>query len=79
MGIHMGFDDLKAELKNEETLTEDNTTDQWCEGDVCGEGGCEETVAELSHERDAQIDAPRHPEAPETEFVCIHHGVVASR
>jgi hypothetical protein len=75
----MGFDEFKAELANEETLEEEQVSDQWCEGDVCGENGCEESVHEVSHPRDAQIDAPAHPEAPETEFVCVHHGVVAKR
>lgn len=47
-------------------------------GDDCPED-CERTVRELNHPRDSQLGCDRHPDAPETEIVCVHHGIVASR
>jgi hypothetical protein len=75
----MSFDDLKSEIENEETLSETNAGSQWSDGDPCGEKGCENEVHKVTHERNPQIGAERHPDAPEVEMVCTHHGVVAKR
>lgn len=75
----MSFDDLKAEIENRDSLSEDNASDQWREGDVCGENGCERDVHTLKHPRDPETTVPAHPDANEIEFVCIDHGIVASR
>ena len=74
----MSFNDLKAEIENRDTLTEDSASDQWSDGDVCGENGCERHVFTLEH-GPHPTDCPPHPDANEIEFVCIDHGIVASR
>lgn len=48
-------------------------------GDDCPDARCSMTVHVLRHDRDPQLDAPRHPDAPEREVVCPHHGVVQER
>lgn len=62
----------------------DNTNDLWTPGnelqvnDDCPKD-CDLTVHELNHERNPQIGTERHDEAPETEMVCRHHGIVEAR
>jgi len=74
------FAELLAEAKNKNTLDPDQATDQWEAGDTCGEKGCERAVFLSEHPRHSQMkNCPRHPDAPEKEFVCVDHGVVASR
>jgi len=74
----MSFDDLKAEIENRDTLTEDTASDQWRDGDVCGKNGCERDVHTLEHGPHPE-NCPPHPDASEIEFVCLHHGILASR
>lgn len=74
----MSFDDLKAEIENSETLSE-QPGDQWSDGDVCGKNGCERDVHDFHHPRDPESDVPAHPDYSEHEFVCLHHGIVATR
>lgn len=72
------FADLLAEAKNKDTLSAEQTADLWEAGDPCGDKGCTKAVKRRDHPR-GESEVPRHPDAPETEFVCIHHGIVAKR
>lgn len=45
-------------------------------GDQCPEDHCSEELHELNHPRDSQLGTDAHPDAPETEIVCIHHGII---
>lgn len=48
-------------------------------GQECPEDGCKRELFELNHPRNSRFEGvQRHPDAPETEVVCIHHGVVES-
>jgi len=76
----MSFDDLKTEIEVEKQNQEaEEAEPEWQEGDTCGKDGCSHEVHRVDHPRSPQLGTERHPEAPETEFVCTHHGVVASR
>lgn len=64
------FADMMDELDENETLEA---------GDECPKDGCEVSLHELTHERNPQIGTQRHPDAPEKELVCRHHGIVDQR
>jgi len=72
------FEESIAQAQNRDTLTEDMAANQWEDGDTCGEKGCPKSVHLRTHPRDGRLGLPRHPDAPEKEYVCPHHGVVAS-
>lgn len=56
------------------------TVETLAEGDTCPEDHCDRELHELHHPRESQIPGiPRHPDAPETEVVCVHDGIVATR
>jgi len=52
---------------------------KWQKGDNCDEDDCDKEVHKLTHNRDSQLGTSRHPDAPEVEFVCTTHGIVAER
>lgn len=78
MGIGTGLS-----LRHGDTMSENNseTAELWsaddtlAAGDECPEGNCGIEMHELDHERTPQLGTERHPDAPETEIVCRHHGV----
>ena len=73
------FADLKAEIENKDTLEPEQAGDQWESGDVCGKNGCEKTVHTNHFPRDPNSEVPPHDSYSEFEFVCVHHGIVATR
>lgn len=48
-------------------------------GDQCPKDHCERELHELRHPRGPKAHTERHPDAPETEVVCVHDGIVAER
>jgi len=69
----------QSQINNTNILSEDMVSDQWQEGDTCGENGCEKCVKKVDFPRNSQLNTLPHEDAPTTEFVCIHHGIVAAR
>jgi len=75
----MSFDEIKKQIRNEETLAKEQAADHWEDGDTCGEKGCEKCVHKVTHDRHSRLGTDPHPDAPTAEFVCVHHGVVAKK
>lgn len=72
----MAFGDKSATTFKESI---ENANDELTEGDTCPEDHCERSVHEVTHERSPKLGTKPHKDAPETEVVCIHDGIVASR
>jgi hypothetical protein len=74
------FAEMAKEYEAEIDDSNDETAEsRLSEGDECPEDYCERTLHSLSHSRDSQLGTDPHPDAPETEIVCLADGVVESR
>lgn len=72
-------DTFEETIQESRAFMNENDTESVLEaGDDCPED-CTKDVHKLTHERNSQLDTEPHPEAPETEVVCVHHGIVVSR
>jgi hypothetical protein len=72
------LDDFKAQIDNDDTLEPEQAGSQWSDGDVCGQQGCEKSVHERHFPRDPVRDTPAHDSYSEFEYMCVHHGIVAT-
>jgi hypothetical protein len=72
----MAFGDSATTFEESVAAT---TDDELTAGDECPEDHCEREVHELQHPRSAKLGTDPHKDAPETEVVCVHDGIVATR
>jgi hypothetical protein len=72
------LDEFESQTDSDESHDAHDADDDWSEGDVCGQGGCEKEVHERHFPRDPDSDVPAHESYSEFEYVCVHHGIVAT-